>query len=86
MKNPSKQLFTDKVKGQLGKYIYLIQGKYCGRKAWAYIMVKKNKIPLLKHKIAHKNIDLTLLGDVLYSGWGDTPPNVIINQLKQDYT
>ena len=62
--------------------IYLIKGSFGGRQAWHYLRVHQHKHALF---LAHPKTGITELtdyGQVLHSGWGDTPPEAITRKMQ----
>ena len=55
-----------------------IRMKANGLDCWHLVAVKPTKLPLLKRIEAGEAIDVTELGDVLESGWGN-PPNMPVD-------
>ena len=68
--------------------IFLVKGDDRGRPAWYYVLILDDdeKMRLFTEKIQKTNdversIDLTKYGQVLESGWGEDPPNIIHDSL-----
>lgn len=78
----STKSFTKHVFSNRKQLIYLVQGKNQGKAAWHYIQVIKNKLPLFQYALDSGQINLTGYGEVLYSGWGETPPQYIEEELE----
>ena len=57
-----------------GNLVYLVRGKDRGKPAWHYVLVDEDKVEAFKSKIATGNLDVADYGNVLFSGWGEDPP------------
>lgn len=62
--------------------LYLVQGKDGSRPVWHYVLVEKVKLPLFQRALKQGNLDVSLYGDVLFSGWGVAPPAEIIESIN----
>lgn len=72
--------------------IFLVKGDDRDRPAWYYVLVVDDdeKMRLFIEKIQKTNaversIDLTNYGQVLESGWGEDPPNIIHDSIEKQY-
>lgn len=72
--------------------IFLVKGDDRGRPAWYYVLIEDDdeKMRLFTEKIQKTNdversIDLTNYGQVLESGWGEDPPNIIHDSIEKQY-
>ena len=74
-----------KHKAQSGE-IYLSRGQFEGRKTWHYIMVDKMRLPLLLKHAKIREIDLRDYGKILFSGFGEEPPQELVSYVKQKYS
>lgn len=77
--------FVEQNKNKSGELVYLVRGKDKGMAAWHYVLVDKNKLPLFLKKIESGNIDVSLYGDILYSGWGEDPSDDIVKKIEEQY-
>jgi hypothetical protein len=77
--------FTDRVQGSLGDLVYLVRGKDAGRSAWHYVLIDRMKLPLFKQKLKTGSLDVSEYGKILYSGWGENPPEEIVEEIKKQY-
>jgi hypothetical protein len=78
--------FTDKVQNSMGELVYLVRGKDAGRAAWHYVLIDKMKLPLFKQKLKSGSLDVSEYGKILYSGWGENPPEEIMEEIKKQYS
>jgi len=68
------------------KVIYLSQGHYDGRATWHYLLVNKMKLPLLQREAKlHNTVDLTSYGSIVFSGFGENPPEEVKYYVKKIY-
>ena len=66
--------------------IYLVRGKdTTHRLAWYYVSVDPAKWLDFKDREGTPNLKLTEFGKVLYSGYGQDPPEVIKQKMKDEY-
>lgn len=74
------------VKSKAG-LIFLVKGKekYQGKSAWYYVLANKLKLPIMQEKIAY-GLNISDYGTVLYSGWGENPPDDIRQKIQQEYS
>lgn len=80
-----KGSFVEQQKNTASELVYLVRGKDRGMAAWHYVLVDKMKLPLFLNKIKSGNIDVSLYGDVLYSGWGEDPSEDIVKKIEEQY-
>lgn len=73
---------TKKAEAQL---IYLVKGIDAGRNAWYYVLVERLKVQLFLKAMNDEIIHLEEYGRILYSAYGDEPPESITNKLKEEY-
>lgn len=73
---------TKKAEAQL---IYLVKGIDAGRNAWYYVLVERLKVQLFLKAMNDEIIHLEEYGKILYSAYGDEPPESITNKLKEEY-
>ena len=65
--------------------VYLTQGKYLGVSTWHYVKIDTLKMPLFQKALKSGVIDVANYGDVLFSGWGMSPPDSIRKKVDQLY-
>lgn len=69
-----------------GKTVYLSTGQFNGKAIWHYILVDKIKLPiLLKDAELHKQVDVTRYGNILFSGFGEKPPEEVKICIQKKY-
>lgn len=69
---------------ELAKQVFLVQGKQGGKPIWIYARIRKEKLEIFQHHLGKPGLDVSRYGEILYSGWGESPPNAVVNQLKRD--
>lgn len=65
--------------------LFLVRGKDKGRPAWHYVLVDKHKREMFLAKSKSGSMDVALYGDILYSGWGENPPEDIVQKIKDEF-
>jgi hypothetical protein len=65
--------------------IYLVKGVDDNRNAWYYVLVERLKLSLFLKALNDDIIHLENYGIILYSAYGDEPPQDITDQLKKEY-
>ena len=65
--------------------IYLVKGIDDGRNAWYYVLVERLKVSLFLKALKDPIIHLENYSEVLYSAYGDEPPQEITDKLKKEY-
>ena len=79
--------FAQKIKSSSGNLVYLVRGQDKGRDAWHYVQVKdKITLAIFLKEINGGGGDISLYGDILYSGWGKNPPDDIIKKVQENYS
>lgn len=77
--------FVDKITKSRDHLLRLVTGKNDGHDAWWYIRVKHNLFEKYKIAVKAEEIDLADYGEVLFSGWGKTPPEDIKKKIEEEY-
>lgn len=78
--------FVDQVRNSKGELVYLVRGKDQGRPAWHYVHVRdKQTLPLFLKQVDTGTVDVSQFGEVLYSGWGQDPPEDIVKKIEEKY-
>ncbi len=88
MENPKRGSFASKIISNRGDYIYLIRGDQDNDKVWIYLMVEQDNIALFQRKleaIGKGEIDLNQHGEMLYSGFGERPPEKVVRDMRREY-
>jgi hypothetical protein len=75
----------DPQKKMQAELIYLVKGVDAGRNAWYYVLVDRLKVQLFLKALNDDIIHLENYGEILFSAYGDEPPESITNKLKQEY-
>ena len=70
---------------RLSRRVHLVRGKDRGRPAWHFVFVDEDKVQQFKDKVATGTIDVADYGEVLYSGWGEDPPQDIIDKVDHRF-
>ena len=78
--------WVSKIESERGEQVYLVRGKDDGRQAWYYVFVEKLKLSHFLKMIEAGSLNLDDYGKVLYSGWGQDPPDEIAEQIKNEYS
>ena len=78
--------FAKRINSSLGNLVYIVRGKDKEMEAWHYVLVKdKALLPIFLKKAAGGPIDVSQYGKILYSGWGENPPDDIVNKVQEQY-
>ena len=64
-----------------GHRVYLICGKENDKQAWYYILVNEDKLEHFKTQLCTGIMKLVKYGTILYSGWGQDPPQDIVHKV-----
>lgn len=70
----------------VGDRVYLVRGKDGGRPAWHYVMIDPLKLEVFKQNLATRSLDVSDYGVILYSGWGEDPPDQIVETIRETYS
>lgn len=65
--------------------VYLVRGKDRGEPAWHYVKIKRTKLPLFLRAVESGSLDVADFGEVVASGWGENPPDDVIEEMKRKY-
>lgn len=65
--------------------VFLTQGKFLGVYTWHYVKVDLLKLPLFQKAIKSGTLDVSQYGEILFSGWGVTPPAEIRKKVDTLY-
>jgi hypothetical protein len=82
-KGPPKKV--DPQKKMLASLIYLVRGVDDGRNAWYYVLVDRLKVKMFLKALNDDIIHLENYGVILYSAYGDDPPEEVTQALKDEY-
>jgi len=78
--------FLQKIQSANGHLVYLVRGKDSGKPLWHYVLVDANKLPIFLKKIEGGSLDVADYGKVLYSGWGENPPEEVKIFIEEKYS
>ncbi len=76
---------VDPIKRSQASLIYLVKGIDDNRNAWYYVLVERPKLQLFLKALNDDIIHLENYGKVLYSAYGDEPPQDITDALNAEY-
>ena len=77
--------FVEMINSEKAGLIYLLRGEDQGKMAWYYLRFQnKIKYMVLKERLKSEKgrVDLTAYGEILQSGWGETPPEEMCEYFK----
>lgn len=78
--------FAAKVTSSQNELVYLVRGKDKGEAAWHYILIKnKATLPLFLKAIDTDSVDIATFGKILHSGWGENPPEEVVEDIKKRF-
>jgi|GEM_PF-2622158 len=64
-------------------YLHLVRGKDRGMSAWHYVLVDPGKNEMFLEKEKTGSIDVADYGKILYSGWGQDPPQSVVDKVDR---
>ncbi|MFT6107060.1 MAG: hypothetical protein ACJA0S_001160 [Rickettsiales bacterium] len=76
---------VDPIKKSQASLIYLVKGVDDNRNAWYYVLVERLKLSMFLKALNDDIIHLENYGKILYSAYGDEPPEEITDKLKKEY-
>ena len=65
-----------------GHRVYLVRGKENDKQAWYYILVNEDKLEHFKTQLCTGIMKPVKHGAILYSGWGQDPPQDIVHKVE----
>ncbi|MDG7056466.1 MAG: hypothetical protein LKM44_03195 [Wolbachia endosymbiont of Meromenopon meropis] len=77
--------FANATRRSRSDLIYLVRGKDRGKSAWHYVLIDKNKREMFLAKSRTGSMDVADYGEILYSGWGEDPPQKIIDKINEEF-
>ncbi|WFW29744.1 MAG: hypothetical protein LJI21_00225 [Wolbachia endosymbiont of Menacanthus eurysternus] len=81
----NKKSFVNSTKRSRSDLVYLVRGKDCGKDAWHYVLIDKNKKEMFLAKSRTGSMDVTDYGEVICSGWGKDPPQEVIDKINEEF-
>ncbi|ACT69300.1 hypothetical protein ACJZTR_01410 [Neorickettsia risticii] len=78
--------FAESVRKKRSDCVYLVRGKDKNRPAWHYVLVDKVKKEMFLAAAKSGSIDVKDYGEILYSGWGEDPPEDIKKKIEEEYS
>ncbi|QKX01376.1 hypothetical protein GOY13_00045 [Wolbachia endosymbiont of Cruorifilaria tuberocauda] len=81
----NERSFADATRRSRSDLIYLVRGKDRGISAWHYILVDKDKKEIFLVKSRTGSMDVADYGEILYSGWGENPPQEIVDKINDEF-
>ncbi len=83
MNHSPAQSFVNRLRS---RHIYLIRGKdITGRQAWYYLRVCRRPPALFEKAVRQGSIQLTDYGEILFSGYGQDPPETIVKTMSEQW-
>lgn len=81
-KSAGNKNFTDKTNGRI---VYFV--KDSSQPAWFYMLVPKEKLPVLEYRLSltEGETELTDYGEIVASGWGEEPPEDVVERIREEY-
>ncbi|WP_341808630.1 hypothetical protein [Wolbachia endosymbiont (group E) of Neria commutata] len=77
--------FAKRTRKSRSDLIYLVRGKDRGKSAWHYVLVDKEKREMFLAKSRSGSMDVADYGEILYSGWGEDPPQDIVDKINEEF-
>ena len=63
--------------------VFLVRGKAEGKEAWHYVEVERIKPPLFQEALKSGTVNIIQYGTILRSGWGNNPPQDIVDAMHK---
>ncbi len=77
--------FADATRRSRADLVYLVRGKDRGKPAWHYVLIDKDKKEMFLAKSRTGAMDVADYGEILYSGWGEDPPQEIKDKITEEF-
>lgn len=77
--------FTNLIQSSRNELAWLVTGKDQGKDCWYYVLVEKPKLELFKAKCKTDFVQVDDYGEILYSGWGNQPPEDIKQKIQDQF-
>ncbi|MBY0407101.1 MAG: hypothetical protein K2Q01_05365 [Rickettsiales bacterium] len=78
--------FSQAMQAERPDHIFLVRGQEAsGESAWYYIMVDRGKREAFRAQSGVRQLTLTDYGVILFSGFGENPPEAIKLRMQEDY-
>lgn len=74
-----------KILSDNGNLVQIVTGKDHGEHAWHCVLVKKQYLDIFNQTLTDDTIPLNTYGQILKSGWGEMPPEDILEELAEEY-
>jgi hypothetical protein len=81
----AKKTKVDPIKKAQSELIYLVTGTDRDKSAWYYVLVDRLKVRMFLQAMKSSSINLDDFGQVIYSAYGEKPPEDITNKVKEEY-
>jgi hypothetical protein len=65
--------------------LFLVKGIDDNRPAWYYVLVERLKLPMFKRALNDNIIHLEEYGKILYSAYGEDPPEEIKKKIREEF-
>ncbi|MDR2831646.1 MAG: hypothetical protein LBV62_01895 [Rickettsiales bacterium] len=81
----NERSFADATRRSRSDLIYLVRGKDREKSAWHYVLVDKEKREMFLTRSRTGSMDVADYGEILYSGWGEDPPQEIVDKINEEF-
>jgi hypothetical protein len=81
----TKKVKADPIKKAQADLVYLVTGTDREKSAWYYVLVDRLKVRMFLQAMKSSSINLDDFGKVIYSAYGEKPPEEITNKVKEEY-
>ena len=67
--------------------VFLVRGKDKGKPAWHYVLLVDDDetIDTFKEAVKSGHLDVANYGEIMFSGWGEDPPNDVTEKVHKKY-
>jgi hypothetical protein len=77
--------FVAKLQSSRNELVWLVKAGHDDKPCWYYLQLEKSKVELFKARLKGAPFPLTDYGAILYSGWGEEPPEEIKAKIKEQF-
>jgi hypothetical protein len=87
-KREQRKSFTAQIEREKGlRRLYLVRGTSGERKAWYFVLVDEHKVKQFQKHLKENTgtVQLTAFGSIITSGWGEDPPEDVVQTMSEKY-
>lgn len=80
-----KGSFVARLERERDDLLYLIRGNSGGRRCWYYVLIEPLKRERFLRAVKAGSLDVSDYGQILYSGFGDDPPEDVEESIRNRF-